>query len=187
MTSKMDRRLFLKHAGAAGAGLGLLGCGRSLFAAEGTLAKGAPNAEKLGWRLGGNTYTFQLFPLFEALDKIASLGLKYVEFGPGQRFSKEDSTVVSDTMPQAARKVLKKKAADLGLNFVTYSTMDFFKDAMPAARRLNSPRIWARKISILKPAKTNWKCWINFVPSTASTSPSITIPSPLAIGAPKKC
>ena len=72
MKSKMDRRRFLKHTGAVGAGLGLFGCSRSLFAAGGAAAKGAPNAEKLGWRLGVNTYTFQLFPLFEALDKIAS-------------------------------------------------------------------------------------------------------------------
>ena len=56
------------------------------------------------------------------------MGLKYAEFGPGAGFSKTDSTVVSDTMPQAARKVLEKKAADLGIQFVTYSSMDFFKD-----------------------------------------------------------
>jgi len=128
MNHKSDRRQFLKTTGALGVGLSLWGKGLPLLAAGEPLAKGAPNAEKLGWRLGANTYTFQLFPLFEALDKIASLGLKYVEFCPGVRFSKSDATLVSDTMPQAARKVLKKKAADLGLQFVTYSSMDFFKD-----------------------------------------------------------
>jgi sugar phosphate isomerase/epimerase len=128
MYQSSSRRQFLKTAGALGAGLSLCGKGLPLPAADRLLANGAPNAEKLGWHLGVNTYTFQLFPLFEALDKIASLGLKYVEFSPGARFSKTDETIVSDTMPQAARKALKKKAADLGLQFVTYSSMDFFKD-----------------------------------------------------------
>ncbi len=131
------RRDFVKTAGAIGLGAGLLGGIPRLCSPEEAVkeaAKGAPNAEKLGWRLGVNTYTFQLFPLFEALDKIASLGLKYAEFSPNVRFSKDDPTIVSDTMSEAARKAIKKKAGDLGIRFVTYSSMDFFKDE-PASRR----------------------------------------------------
>ena len=103
MKSEMDRRRFFKHTGAVGAGLGLLGCGQSLFAAESKLADGAPNAEKLGWRLGVNTYTFELFPLFEALDKIAALGLKYAEFGPG------GLAPARQTPPSSATPCLKRR------------------------------------------------------------------------------
>ena len=36
-------------------------------------------AEKAGWKLGTQTYTFNRFTFFEALDKAASVGLKYAE------------------------------------------------------------------------------------------------------------
>jgi sugar phosphate isomerase/epimerase len=127
----LHRRDFLKTTGAIGLGAGVFGRFPALCSAEDAMkeaAKGAPHAEKLGWLLGANTYTFQLFPLFEALDKIASLGLRYVEFGPRVQFSKDDPTVVSESMSEAARKTLKKKAADLGLKFVTYSCMGDYKD-----------------------------------------------------------
>jgi sugar phosphate isomerase/epimerase len=134
MNTESNRRQFLKTTGALGVGLGLWGKGLPLLAAGERLAKGAPHAEQLGWRLGVNTYTFRLFPLFEALDKIAALGLRYAEFCPDVRFSKTDETVVSDTMPEAAKKVLKKKAADLGIQFVTYSSGDLFKDKESSRR-----------------------------------------------------
>jgi sugar phosphate isomerase/epimerase len=127
----LPRREFLKTSGAVGLSAGLLGRFPLPCSAEDAVkeaAKGAPNAEKLGWRLGVNTYTFRLFTLFEALDKIASLGLKYAEIGPGTPFSKDDPTVVGETMSAAAKKTLKKKAGDLGIQLVTYSAMGIFKD-----------------------------------------------------------
>lgn len=39
-------------------------------------------AEKNGWRLGMQSYSFHLFPLTEALDKTQELGLKYIEIYP---------------------------------------------------------------------------------------------------------
>ncbi|MCC6127264.1 MAG: sugar phosphate isomerase/epimerase [Pirellulales bacterium] len=133
----LRRREFLRTAGAVSLGAGLLGRSPLPCSAEEAVkeaAKGAPNAEKLGWRLGVNTYTFRLFTLFEALDKIASLGLKYAEFSPGARFGKDDATVVGETMPPAARKTLKKKAADLGIKLITYSGSDVFRDAESSKR-----------------------------------------------------
>jgi sugar phosphate isomerase/epimerase len=40
--------------------------------------------EKLGWKLGAQAYTFNLFTFFDAIDKIDSCGLKYVEAFPRQ-------------------------------------------------------------------------------------------------------
>lgn len=40
--------------------------------------------EKLGWELGSQAYTFRLFTFAQALDKIDSCGLRYVEAFPGQ-------------------------------------------------------------------------------------------------------
>ena len=92
MIDKINRRHFLKSTGAIGLSLGLLTKGTSnLWAADvaAEAVKGAPNAEKLGWRLGCQAYSFRLFTFFEAIDKTASLGLKYIEAFPNQALSKE--------------------------------------------------------------------------------------------------
>jgi hypothetical protein len=66
----MNRRGFLQTTGAVGVGLGLAGLGGSrLLAAE--LAAGAPNAEKLGWRLGMQAWTFHQSTFYDAVDKTA--------------------------------------------------------------------------------------------------------------------
>jgi hypothetical protein len=60
MTQNISRRRFFKTTGALGAGIVLSGAaGLRLGAAE--LAQGAPNAEKLGWCLGIQAWTFNKF------------------------------------------------------------------------------------------------------------------------------
>ena len=97
----MNRRDFLKTSGAVGAGMGLAVLSGSPLAAA-DLAKGAPNAEKLGWRLGCQAYSFNRFTFFEAVDKTASLGLHYIEGYPGQRISKKLSAAMGADMTAAA-------------------------------------------------------------------------------------
>lgn len=40
--------------------------------------------KKLNWKLGSQAYTFRLFTFAQALDKIDSCDLRYVEAFPGQ-------------------------------------------------------------------------------------------------------
>ncbi|MFV0419019.1 MAG: sugar phosphate isomerase/epimerase family protein [Dysgonomonas sp.] len=46
-------------------------------------------AEQNGWRLAIQSYTFNCFPLTEALDKTKELGIKYIEVYPGHRLGGE--------------------------------------------------------------------------------------------------
>ena len=73
MNSRVDRRSFLKATGMLTAAVGLSGLDVGGAGAAET-AKGAPNAEKLGWRLGCQAYSFNQFTFFEAVDKNASSG-----------------------------------------------------------------------------------------------------------------
>jgi sugar phosphate isomerase/epimerase len=116
----MYRRGFLKSAAIVGTGMGLTGLtGLGTWAAD--PAKGAPNAEKLGWRLGVQTWTFRLFSLFEAIDMTASLGLKYIETFVGQRLSKDHPTAqFRANMPADLRAMVKKKLADAGLTLTSH-------------------------------------------------------------------
>ncbi|MEN6449811.1 MAG: TIM barrel protein [Thermoguttaceae bacterium] len=111
----MDRRTFLKATGALGAGMGMTLFARTPLLAAST-AVGAPNAEKIGWLLGAQAWTFRLFSLDEAIDKTAALGLKSIECFPGQKLSKDQPDVLFGLNLSAdARKTLLKKLADSGV------------------------------------------------------------------------
>jgi sugar phosphate isomerase/epimerase len=125
----MDRRTFLKTTGAAGAGIGLAALGGSrLLAAE--LAHGAPNAEKLGWRLGCQMWSFNRFTLFEGIDKTASLGLHYIETGAFQVISKDQPNVkFTEDSPADVRTAVKKKMADCDIKLLSWGVIPLYKDA----------------------------------------------------------
>ena len=140
MSHAIDRRSFLRTTGALGAGIALAGPGAAgLSAAQ--AARGAPNAEKIGWRLCCGAYSFNRLTFFETLDKIAALGLHYVEAFTWQKLSTEKPKVqTNDTMSAADRKLTKKRLADTGIKMpVCYcqkleeekacrKTFDFAKD-----------------------------------------------------------
>src|SRR4051812_2988281 len=72
--------------------------------------KASAAAEKIGWRIGTQTYTLRDRSLLEALDTAYMLGLKYVECYPGQAVSKEDKNVkFQPGMPQEMIDAVKKK------------------------------------------------------------------------------
>jgi sugar phosphate isomerase/epimerase len=94
-------------------------------ATPGTIARkpGADaGAEKLGWRLGCQAYSFNKFSFFEAVDKNQSLGLKYIEAFPGQKLTKDGSVpgTFDAGMSDAAQAAVKKKLADAGIKLVNF-------------------------------------------------------------------
>lgn len=120
MTHGFDRRRFLKVTGTLAAGIGLAGLSNSwLHAFEPT--KGAPNAEKIGWRLGCQAYSFNRFSFFEAVDKVQSLGLHCIEMYPGQRLStQKPDAKTGDSLSPELRKEVKQKLADCGVKVVNF-------------------------------------------------------------------
>jgi sugar phosphate isomerase/epimerase len=132
MSLKFDRRDFLKKTGTVGVGLGLLGHAPCLFADE--TALGAPHAEKIGWRLGCQAYSFNRFTFFEAVDKTASLGLKFIEAYPGQRMSKDNSAGIGDNLSAEDRKAVKQKLADSGVKLVNFGVCGLSKNEADSRR-----------------------------------------------------
>jgi sugar phosphate isomerase/epimerase len=134
MKTKVHRRRFLKTTGMVAAAAGLSGlAGRRALAAP--KPNGTPNAEKLGWRLGCQAYSFNQYTFFEAVDKNASIGLRYLEAYPGQKLSADNSATIGDAMSAADRKVVKQKLADAGVKLVCFGvtgasrgTFEFAKD-----------------------------------------------------------
>ncbi len=119
MKRPVNRRHFLKTTSLLGAGIGLAGLGGSrLWAAE-QVAQAAANAEKLGWRLGAQAWTFHQGSLFDAIDKTSSLGLRYLEAFPGQGLSGDlPGLAFDENLSGDGRKAVKKKLADSGVTLV---------------------------------------------------------------------
>jgi len=96
----------------------------TLLAMAPAMAQGAPNAEKLGWRLGCQAYSFNRFTFFEAVDKTASLGLKYIEAYPGQKLSPEHPELIFDhNMSEDTMKMVKEKLDSAGVKLVNYGVV----------------------------------------------------------------
>ncbi|MEN6455869.1 MAG: sugar phosphate isomerase/epimerase [Prolixibacteraceae bacterium] len=83
-------------------------------------AQAQKKAEKQGWRLGMQSYSFHKFPLTEALDKTQELGLKYIEVFPGHKLGgKWGDQVFGPAMDAATRKEIKDLAASKGIKIVS--------------------------------------------------------------------
>ena len=82
-----------------------------------------------GWRLGSQAYTFNRFTFYQAVDKIASLGLDWVEAYPGQKLSEEKPDVKFDhNLPQEIREEVKQMLASSGIKLVNYGVVDLPND-----------------------------------------------------------
>lgn len=119
MRIAVNRRTFLRRAGALGAGVGLAGLGGAGLIA-GEVAQGAPDAEKLGWRLGCAAYSFNRLTFYETIDKVAGLGLRWIEIFDWQRLSNQRPDLqTNESMTADDRKEAKKRLADAGVGLAS--------------------------------------------------------------------
>lgn len=83
------------------------------------------STETLGWRLGVQAYTFKNFTFFEAVDKAAAMGLKYIEAFPGQRIGggTGDTARIHPAMSKQDRERVKKKLADAGVKLSAFGVI----------------------------------------------------------------
>jgi sugar phosphate isomerase/epimerase len=115
--------------------------------AEDTKAKRDDSAsEKLGMKLSLQCWTFNKLSFFEAVDRAAELGIKYIEIYPGQKIkpgSKE--TTNREGMTEETMAEIKKKLADAGgLKLVAYGVAAIPTDENGARKAFE----WAKKMGI---------------------------------------
>lgn len=77
-------------------------------------------ADQLGWKLGVQTYSFNRFTFFEAVDKAASIGLKYAECYPGQTISADIDGKIGPGMTAEQIKLVKDKLNSAGVQLVAF-------------------------------------------------------------------
>lgn len=107
-------------------------------------ATGADDAEKIGWRLGAQAWTFRRGTFFEAVDRIAALGMKYVEMYPGQRVGKDIKAGTTANMsPEVMAKIQAKLKAS-GVKLVVWGVAGLPGDEAGCRKVFE----WARKMGI---------------------------------------
>ncbi len=107
------RRQFLKSSVAVATGLALW---RALPAEAAQVKLSTPCAEELGWRLSVQLYTYRRYPLFEAMDKVAALGIRHIEpLTVLPVDAKRPGLRADEDLPPDVRKELKARLADRGM------------------------------------------------------------------------
>lgn len=89
-----------------------------------------------GFAMGCQSYTFNRFSAFEAIEKTAAAGGKVIEFYPGQRFSNEDAGLKLDqSLSDENIARLKAKLQKHGLMAVNFGVVGGFGGDEAAARK----------------------------------------------------
>lgn len=84
---------------------------------------------KLGWKLGAQAYTFNLFTFFKAIDKIDSCDLKYVEGYPEQLLGGGIEGKLDYKMDASTRSKVLEKLKEKGIKLQVYGVVNAGNDA----------------------------------------------------------
>jgi sugar phosphate isomerase/epimerase len=136
--TQINRRAFLRAGVALGAGAAFV----NRIPAKEPAGKGAPNAGKLGWRLGCQAWCFNKFTFYEAIDKTASLGLHYIEAFPSQKLSsKKPNVKMGPGMLADDRKETQKRLEDSGVKVVSIGVGPYDKSMFDFAKEMGIENI----------------------------------------------
>ena len=79
--------------------------------------------ERLGWKLGAQTYTFNRFTFLEALRKIDSCGLKFAEAYPQQKLGGQMEGMMDYHMSLTQQQQLKDTLQRMGIKLAAYGVV----------------------------------------------------------------
>lgn len=99
-------------------GLVALGFGTTLVSAQ------QQPERKLGWHLSAQTYTFNRFTFFEAVDKTLGAGLTSVEAYPGQALGGDMEGTMDYNMEPAKRKAILKALKEKGVKLCAFGVVN---------------------------------------------------------------
>jgi sugar phosphate isomerase/epimerase len=115
-------------------------------------AKGAPAAEKIGWRLGMQAFTFHHYTFFEAVEKTAQLGLKCIEAYPGQILNKKhkDTRFNHDAPPEIWEAAREKLTVE-GVALVNYGVVRLRKDEAACRKVFDFAKVMGIETIVCEP------------------------------------
>jgi len=130
-----------------------LGFGAAPCSADEPEARGAPNAEKMGWRLGVQAFSFYRYPFLDTVDMVESLGLHYIEMIPFQLLSKDDRRMRTDhNMPPDVQEAIKAKLKQADIRVATYGVVDLPNDETECRKVFDFAKAMGIETIISEPA-----------------------------------
>jgi sugar phosphate isomerase/epimerase len=110
------------------------------------------SADKLGWQLAVHSYSFQKFSIFDAIDKSAAVGVKYMSISGGVMLDGTNRiTTVNLTDAQRGAIDQKLKADGFG-NFVNIGVVQLPADEAKSRQVFEFAKKWGINVLVSEPA-----------------------------------
>ena len=108
-------------------------------------------AEKLGWKLAIHSYTFQKFSIFDAIDKSADLGVKYMSIS-GSAILDGTNRLTTVNLTPAQRGEIDKKLKSRGFgNFVNIGVVQLPADEAKSRQVFEFAKAWGIDTLVAEP------------------------------------
>jgi len=101
-------------------------------------------AEKLGFKLGMQCWTYRMLTTFETLDRCQKFGIKYLEIFPGQKMKPDAETKVGPEMNDAEIADLLAKAKACGVKIANFGVSGIPMDEAGMKKHFE----WAKKLGL---------------------------------------
>ena len=101
-------------------------------------------AEKLGFKLGMQCWTYRMLTTFETLERCQKFGIKYLEIFPGQKMKPDAETKVGPDMSDAEIADLLAKAKDCGVKIANFGVSAIPLDEAGMKKHFE----WAKKLGL---------------------------------------
>jgi sugar phosphate isomerase/epimerase len=85
-------------------------------------------ADKLGWRIGIQAWTFNRRSFFQTIDVVHSMGLHCIEGYPGQTVDKDPAVKMGPELPGDVRDEIKKRLVAADIKLVNFGVIGLSKD-----------------------------------------------------------
>ena len=109
-------------------------------------------ADQLGWQLAVHSYTFKNFSIFEAIDKTAALGVKYMSIS-GSVMLDSTNRISTPTLSDAQRAAIDQKLKADGFgNFVNIGVVQLPKDEAKSRQVFEFAKKWGINVLVSEPA-----------------------------------
>jgi sugar phosphate isomerase/epimerase len=107
---------------------------------------------KLGWKLSCQAYTFREMSALETLQVLQNLGIHYVEFYPGQKFSTDRPDIKLDhALAPELIDQLRKKLSDCDVTAINYGVVELPNDEVKARKVFNFAKTLGLKTIVSEP------------------------------------
>jgi sugar phosphate isomerase/epimerase len=125
-----------------------------MLATGGLLAQEAANqgsaADKLGWQVAMHAYTFKEFPIAEAIDKTAALGLKHLSLSGSVNVDGQRKPRTID-LPDREMEAIRKRAQDAGINLVNIGVVQLPPDEAESRKVFDFAKKWGIDTLVAEP------------------------------------